>query len=87
MRGQHLKADCFRCGHTEDSLRVKHDGFRVIARKDGEQVRLYSRPGNDFTRSFPLIVEAGFGSGIHSCFGAPLARMETQLQPRPPKRE
>jgi len=29
---------------------IKHDGFRVIARKDGERVRLYSRPGNDFTR-------------------------------------
>jgi len=28
------------------------------ARKDGERVRLYSRPGNDFTRRFPLVVEA-----------------------------
>ena len=32
--------------------------FRVIARKDGERVRLYSRPGNDLTKRFPLIVEA-----------------------------
>src|SRR4249920_65985 len=37
---------------------VKHDGFRVIARKAGERVRLYSRPGNDLTYRFPLIVEA-----------------------------
>jgi ATP-dependent DNA ligase len=37
---------------------IKHDGFRVIARKDGDRVRLYSRPGNDFTDRFPLIVEA-----------------------------
>jgi bifunctional non-homologous end joining protein LigD len=36
---------------------IKHDGFRVIARKDGAQVRLYSRPGNDLTHRFPLIVE------------------------------
>jgi bifunctional non-homologous end joining protein LigD len=36
---------------------IKHDGFRVIARKDGAQVRLYSRPGNDLTYRFPLIVE------------------------------
>ena len=36
---------------------IKHDGFRVIARKTGAQVRLYSRPGNDLTRRFPLIVE------------------------------
>jgi len=28
---------------------VKHDGFRVIARKDGLRVRLYSRQGNDLT--------------------------------------
>src|SRR5262249_24244701 len=26
---------------------IKHDGFRVMARKDGDRVRLYSRPGND----------------------------------------
>jgi bifunctional non-homologous end joining protein LigD len=37
---------------------IKHDGFRIIARKDGDRVRLYSRPGNDMTRRFPLIVEA-----------------------------
>jgi ATP-dependent DNA ligase len=35
---------------------IKHDGFRVIARKDGKRVRLYSRPGNDLTYRFPLIV-------------------------------
>jgi ATP-dependent DNA ligase len=33
---------------------IKHDGFRIIARKDGDRVRLYSRPGNDFTGRFPL---------------------------------
>jgi bifunctional non-homologous end joining protein LigD len=33
------------------------DGFRVIARKDGPRVRLYSRPGNDLSRHFPLVVE------------------------------
>jgi ATP-dependent DNA ligase len=37
---------------------IKHDGFRVIARKDGPRVRLYSRPGNDLTHRFPLIVDA-----------------------------
>jgi ATP-dependent DNA ligase len=30
----------------------------IIARKSGGQVRLYSRPGNDFTRRFSLIAEA-----------------------------
>jgi bifunctional non-homologous end joining protein LigD len=33
-------------------------GFRVIARKDGDRLRLYSRPRNDLTYRFPLIVEA-----------------------------
>jgi ATP-dependent DNA ligase len=37
---------------------IKHDGFRVIARKDDNRVKLYSRPGNDLTERFPLIVEA-----------------------------
>jgi bifunctional non-homologous end joining protein LigD len=37
---------------------IKHDGFRVVARKDGDRVRLYSHPGNDMTRRFPLIVDA-----------------------------
>jgi ATP-dependent DNA ligase len=37
---------------------IKHDGFRIIARKSNERVRLYSRPGNDFTRRFPLILDA-----------------------------
>src|SRR5207245_4327960 len=37
---------------------IKHDGFRVIARKRGAQMRLYSRPGNDLTERLPLIVEA-----------------------------
>jgi hypothetical protein len=37
---------------------IKHDGFRIIARKDGSRVRLYSRPGNDLTHRFPLIVDA-----------------------------
>src|SRR6266511_2555452 len=36
---------------------IKHDGFRIIARKKGSRVRLYGCPGNDFTHRFPLIVE------------------------------
>jgi bifunctional non-homologous end joining protein LigD len=36
---------------------IKHNGFRVIARKEGARVQLYSRPGN-LTGRFPLIVEA-----------------------------
>jgi bifunctional non-homologous end joining protein LigD len=37
---------------------IKHDGFRVIARKSSDRMKLYSRPGNDLTYRFPLITEA-----------------------------
>jgi bifunctional non-homologous end joining protein LigD len=46
---------------------IKHDGFRIIARKSDGRVRLYSRPGNDFTGRFPLIVEALERLRSHSC--------------------
>jgi bifunctional non-homologous end joining protein LigD len=46
---------------------IKHDGFRVIARKDGSRMRLYSRPGNDLTHRFPLIVETLAGLRSRSC--------------------
>jgi ATP-dependent DNA ligase len=46
---------------------IKHDGFRVIARKSGNRVRLYSRPGNDLTRRFPRIVEALHRLKARSC--------------------
>jgi bifunctional non-homologous end joining protein LigD len=37
---------------------IKHDGFRIMARRDGAGVRLITRYGNDFTARFPLAVEA-----------------------------
>ena len=46
---------------------IKHDGFRVIARKTGNQVRLYSRPGTDFTRRSRLIAEAIASLRSQSC--------------------
>jgi bifunctional non-homologous end joining protein LigD len=38
-----------------------------MARKDGPRVRLYSRPGNDLTDRFPLIVEALASLRSRSC--------------------
>ena len=46
---------------------IKHDGFRIIARKTGAQVKLYSRPGNDLTYRFPLIVETLARLRTRSC--------------------
>ena len=39
----------------------------MIARKSGARVRLYSRPGNDLTHRFPLIVETLARLRSHSC--------------------
>ena len=37
---------------------IKHDGFRIIARRDGAAVRLLTRNGYDFSERYPLIVAA-----------------------------
>jgi bifunctional non-homologous end joining protein LigD len=34
------------------------DGYRMLAYKDGDQVRLISRQGKDFTKRFPELVAA-----------------------------
>ena len=37
---------------------IKHDGFRILARRDKAGVRLITRHGNDFSNRFPVIVAA-----------------------------
>jgi bifunctional non-homologous end joining protein LigD len=37
---------------------VKHDGFRILARKRGEQVKIWSRRRADFTDRFASIAQA-----------------------------
>ena len=37
---------------------VKHDGFRILARKQGERVEVWSRRGAVFNDRFPRIAEA-----------------------------
>jgi bifunctional non-homologous end joining protein LigD len=46
---------------------IKHAGFRIVARKNGAQVRLYSRAGNDLTDRFPVIVETLANLRTRSC--------------------
>jgi bifunctional non-homologous end joining protein LigD len=46
---------------------IKHDGFRVIARRDGKRVRLSSRHGKDLTYRFPLAVQAVAALPVSSC--------------------
>ena len=46
---------------------IKHDGFRIIARRDGKKVRLISRKGKDLSYRFPLAVQAVAALPVHSC--------------------
>src|SRR5215470_4976762 len=34
---------------------IKHDGFRMLVRRDAAGVRLFTRNGHDWTGRFPLI--------------------------------
>jgi bifunctional non-homologous end joining protein LigD len=61
---------------------IKHDGFRIIARKNGAQVRLYSRPGSDLTRRFPLIVETLARLRSRSCIIDGVSPVMTTALPR-----
>jgi hypothetical protein len=47
---------------------IKHDGFRILARKNGDRVRLITRNGYDFADRFPKIVEAMASLPVQSCF-------------------
>jgi bifunctional non-homologous end joining protein LigD len=38
--------------------KVKHDGYRLIVRRDGETVRLFTRRGYDWTERYPAIAAA-----------------------------
>jgi bifunctional non-homologous end joining protein LigD len=46
---------------------MKHDGFRILARRDSAGVRLITRHGNDFTARFPLVVSAVAALPTRSC--------------------
>jgi bifunctional non-homologous end joining protein LigD len=47
---------------------IKHDGFRILARKDAKGVRLFARNGYDFADRFPRILEAVESLPVQSCF-------------------
>jgi hypothetical protein len=37
---------------------IKHDGYRLIARREGNRVRLYTRRGYDWSGKYPWIVDS-----------------------------
>jgi bifunctional non-homologous end joining protein LigD len=46
---------------------IKHDGFRILAQRDGAGVRLITRAGNDFSSRFPFIAMAVGKLPVRSC--------------------
>jgi len=46
---------------------IKHDGFRIMARRDANDVRLITRGGNDFAVRFSLITAAIAALPVVSC--------------------
>jgi len=46
---------------------IKHDGFRILARRDSAGVRLITRAGNDFSSRFPFIAMAVGKLPVRSC--------------------
>ncbi len=46
---------------------IKHDGFRITARRDGSRVRLISRNSHDLTYRFPFIAAAIAQLPVRSC--------------------
>ena len=46
---------------------IKHDGFRIMARRDCAGVRLITRHGNDFSSRFPFIAMAVGKLPVRSC--------------------
>jgi ATP-dependent DNA ligase len=46
---------------------IKHDGYRLMARRDAAGVRLLTRNGHDWAARFPLIIEAVTALKVRSC--------------------
>jgi bifunctional non-homologous end joining protein LigD len=46
---------------------IKHDGFRILARRNSVGVRLITRAGNDFSSRFPFIAMAVSKLRVRSC--------------------
>jgi bifunctional non-homologous end joining protein LigD len=46
---------------------IKHDGFRILARRDGAGAQLIARAGSDFSRRFPFIAIAVGKLPVRSC--------------------
>ena len=42
---------------------IKHDGYRLMVRRDGLRIRCFTSNGNDWADRFPSIVKAALNKG------------------------
>src|SRR5215467_10498938 len=59
----------FKCEQTRQGRypgEIKHDGFRMMVRRDAAGVRLLTRNGRDWSARFPLIFEAAGALQVRS---------------------
>ena len=54
-------------GGTRLIHEIKHDGFRILARRRGRSIRLLTRNGHDFADRFPFVEAAIEALPIRSC--------------------
>jgi ATP dependent DNA ligase domain len=47
---------------------IKHDGYRLMARRAGEKIALITRNGHDWADRYPSVVEAVKGLRCKSCW-------------------
>ena len=62
-RRQHDRAPSLRLHRTSPSgplwvHEIKHDGYRLMVRRDGARVRCFTKGGHDWADRFPAIVDA-----------------------------
>jgi ATP-dependent DNA ligase len=66
---------------------IKHDGYRLMARRDPVGIRLLTRRGNDWSNRFPLIVEAVNHLKVRSCLiDGEVVCCDLPAPPPPPER-
>jgi ATP-dependent DNA ligase len=46
---------------------IKHDGYRLMARRDGTSIRLLTRNGNNWSELFPAVMAAVSLPVVQSC--------------------
>jgi bifunctional non-homologous end joining protein LigD len=72
-----LAKETDRCFSDKDWIyEIKWDGYRAIAEVDGKNVSLYSRNGNTFNGSYPLVVDELKELNIHATIDGEIVVMD-----------